>query len=513
MRFSVLVLLLSSFGFAHSASAAEQRPPNIIVIIADDLGWGDLGCYGANSKAVKTPNVDKLAAEGLRFTSGYCSAATCTPTRFSLITGMSAYRQKGTGVAPPNGPALIRPGTETVASLLQKAGYQSAAIGKWHLGLGDPAPDWNGELKPGPLEIGFNHCFLLPTTNDRVPQVFVEDHRVRGLDAKDPLWVGDKSPSPDHPTGITHRDTLRLNWSHGHNQTIHNGIGRIGFYTGGQTARFRDEDLGDAWINHTNEWIEKHKDGPFFLYFASHDIHVPRMPHERFQGSTNLGLRGDAIVEFDWTVGEIMKTLDRLNLAENTLVVLCSDNGPVLDDGYQDGAVEKLGDHQPAGPFSGGKYSVLEGGTRTPFITRWKGKIQPGVSEQIVCTIDFAASFAALAKVPLSDTACPDSLNVLPALLGKANAKGRDYVLQQDNNGMNFGLRMGDWKLVRQKPRKGKAQAVVSAKRAKEQPKEVTLYFLPDDPAEEKDLSEREPERVKEMVAKLDSLLSAAKTR
>ncbi len=506
-----LVFLTSSFLILISSSAAEQRPPNIIVIIADDLGWGDLGCYGADAKAVKTPNVDKLAAEGLRFTSGYCSAATCTPTRFSLITGSYAFRQKGTGVAPPNGPALIRPGTETVASLLQKAGYQTAAIGKWHLGLGDKAPDWNGELKPGPLEIGFNHCFLLPTTNDRVPQVYVQDHRVLNLDAKDPLWVGDKQPTPDHPTGITHRDTLKLNWSHGHNQTIHNGIGRIGFYTGGNAARFRDEDLGDAWINHTNEWIEKNKDGPFFLYFASHDIHVPRMPHERFQGSTTLGLRGDAIVEFDWSVGEIMKTLDRLNLAENTLVVLCSDNGPVLDDGYQDGAVEKLGDHQPAGPFSGGKYSVLEGGTRTPFITRWKGKIQPGVSDQIVCTIDFAASFAALAKVTVPEKACADSRNVLPALLGESGAKGRDHVLQQDNNGMNFGLRVGDWKLVRQKPRKGKTQAVVSAKEPKPQAREVALYFLPDDPAEEKDLSEEKPEKVKEMMAKLDGLVSAAR--
>jgi arylsulfatase A-like enzyme len=509
MRQLAFALLLSSFCTGHSSFAAEQRP-NIIVIMADDLGYGDVGCYGATS--LKTPNIDKLAAEGLRFTSGYCSAATCTPTRFSFITGTYAFRQKGTGVAPPNGPALIKPGTPTIASLLKQAGYATAVIGKWHLGLGDPKPDWNGDLKPGPLEIGFGHCLLLPTTNDRVPQVYVNDHRVLNLDPKDPLWVGDKAPDENHPTGITHRSTLRMDWTHGHNNTIHNGIGRIGFYTGGQAARFRDEDLGDAWIKESNQWIEAHKDSPFFIFFASHDIHVPRMPHERFQGKTPLGFRGDAIVEFDWSVGEIMKILDRLNLAENTLIVLCSDNGPVLDDGYKDGAVEKLGDHKPAGPFSGGKYSVLEGGTRTPFITRWKGRVQPGVSDQIVCTVDLAASCAALAGVALPDNACRDSFNVLPALLGESGAKGRDHLLQQDNNGTNFGLRSGDWKLVRMKA-KGKSQAVVNPKNRNDTGGLHRLYHLPDDPAEENDVSAKNLEKTQELIAKLDALIAAERSR
>ena len=501
----VALLLLSAFSPLLSA-----EKPNIIVIMADDLGYGDLGCYGAT--AVKTPNIDKLASEGVRFTSGYCSASTCTPTRFSFLTGTYAFRQKGTGVAPPNGPALIKPGTETIASVLKKAGYATAVIGKWHLGLGDPKPDWNGELKPGPLEIGFDHCHLLPTTNDRVPQVYVHDHRVLNLDPKDPLWVGDKAPDENHPTGITRRDTLRMNWTHGHNNTIHNGIGRIGFYTGGHAARFRDEDLGDEWVKRSNTWIEAHKDQPFFLFFASHDIHVPRMPHERFQGKTPLGFRGDCIVEFDWCVGEIMKTLDRLKLAENTLIVLCSDNGPVLDDGYVDGAVEKLGSHEPAGHFSGGKYSVLEGGTRTPFITRWPGRIKPGVSDEVVCTVDLAASFAALSNAGLPENACLDSLNVLPALLGEPGSKGRDHLLQQDNNGVNFGLRIGEWKLVRSKPQ-GKSKAVVTKKPRVESGGLHRLYHLPDDPAELKDVSAQNPEKTQEMIARMDAIIAAGRTR
>jgi arylsulfatase A len=337
----------------------------------------------------------------------------------------------------------------------------------------------------------------------------VEDHRVKNLDPKDPLWVGDKAPDENHPTGITHRDTLRMNWTHGHNQTIHNGIGRIGFYTGGKAARFRDEDLGDAWINETNRWIETHAKEPFFLYFASHDIHVPRMPHERFQGKTTLGYRGDAIVEFDWSVGEIVKTLERLKLAENTLIVLCSDNGPVLDDGYVDSAVTQIGSHEPAGPFSGGKYSVYEGGTRTPFIATWPSRIQPGVSDEVVCTVDLAASFAALTETPLAENACLDSQNILPALLGEKGAKGRDSLLQQDNNGNNLGLRMGEWKLVRMKG-KGKSQAVVTMKsRDESQAPLHRLFHLPDDPAELKDLSTEQPERLKTMIAKMDEIVAA----
>ncbi|WP_230779109.1 sulfatase family protein [Roseiconus lacunae] len=496
-------------GVAPTPPAVAKDTPNIIVIMADDLGYGDLSCYGATE--LKTPNIDRLAQDGLQFNQGYCSASTCTPTRFSFLTGMYAFRQPGAGIAPPNATSLIKPGTETVASLLKTAGYKTGVVGKWHLGLGEgDAPDWNGKLKPGPLEIGFDYCFLMPTTNDRVPSVYVENHRVVDLDPADPLWVGKKRPSPDHPVGSDPevRKTLKMDWSHGHNQTVHNGIGRIGFFTGGEKARWRDEDLADAWVEKSVAFIEKHQSDPFFLFFASHDLHVPRMPHERFQGTTKLGYRGDAIVQLDWCVGELTKTLDRLGLRENTLIVFCSDNGPVLDDGYQDGAIEKLHEHTPSGIYRGGKYSIYEGGTRTPFITSWPGTIKPGRSDKIVCTVDLPASLAKLAGQSLPAAACPDSFNVLDALLGKDDAQGRDHLLQQPNKGPTLALRVGDWKVLSYADAKPKKHLTYEKGPGKHE-----LYNLSDDPSETNNLAKSKPEKLKELLSQLEEIQSAGHSR
>ena len=480
--------------------------------MADDLGYGDLSCYGAND--FETPYIDQLAAEGIRFTSGYCSASTCTPTRYSFLTGTYAFRKKGTGIAPPSSPSIIPANTPTIASMLGGVGYRTAVIGKWHLGLGgEEGPDWNGDLKPGPLEFGFDTCFLLPTTNDRVPQVYVKDHRVLNLDPKDPLWVGRKKPSEDHPTGITHRDTLKMDWTHGHNSTIHNGISRIGFYTGGHAARFRDEDLADKWVEQSVEYIEENKDRPFFLFFASHDLHVPRIPHERFQGATRLGYRADSIVQLDWCVGELMKAVDAQGLAETTLFVFCSDNGPVMDDGYADEALEKLGDHRAGGPYTGGKYSVYEGGTRTPLITRWKGTIDPGVSDEMVCTIDFYGSLAALAGGKIPEDGALDSLDVLGALLGEDGAKGRTELVQQDNGSRgNFGFRFGDWKLQRHDSKKARNVVVEKLLENTEVPK-FQPFDLSKDPAEKKNVIADHPEKAEELKARLTEIIESGRTR
>jgi arylsulfatase A len=519
LKIALCVLVLSQ---SNCEFAFGNDRPNIIVIMADDLGYGDLSCYGATS--IQTPNIDRLAASGIRFTSGYCSASTCTPTRYSFLTGKYAFRTPGTGVAPPNGPAIIEPNTVTIASLLKSAGYETKVIGKWHLGLGpkqdvrspiskEPislvGPDWNGEIKPGPLEIGFDSCYLLPTTNDRVPQVYVVDHHVENLDPSDPLWVGDKKPSEDHPTGETVRGSLKMDWSHGHNQTIHNGISRIGFYTGGHAARFRDEDLAARWVDKSREFIQNNRERPFFLFFASHDIHVPRVTHPYFSGLSKMGPRGDSILQLDWCVGELVAMVEEMGLTKKTLFVFVSDNGPVMDDGYKDDALEKLGEHRAAGPLKGGKYSVYEGGTRTPFLTSWPSVILPAVSDEMVTTVDLARSCASLVDVSIPDGSCPDSLDLSAALLGKPGAKGRDHVLQQNNNGNQFGLRMrdksGDWKLVEAPNGQMYNVNVGETLRSTKIPK-FQLFDLASDQGETNDVSAQHveiTERLKERLAQI----------
>ncbi|MEO6245187.1 MAG: arylsulfatase [Opitutaceae bacterium] len=507
MKLPALLLAACAFTFcADSLSAAAARQPNIIYIYADDIGYGDVSCYGA--KAVSTPNVDRLARGGLRFTSGYATSGTCTPSRFSLLTGEYAFRQKGTGVLPGDAALIISPERATLPKVLRAGGYRTGVVGKWHLGLGANREkfDWNTDIKPGPLEIGFDYSFIMAATGDRVPCVYVENHKIVNADPKDPITVRYGQPFPGQPTGVTERDTLRMDWSHGHNNSIVNGVGRIGFMTGGKQALWVDEDMADVFLKHGLEFIRKEKDHPFFLYYATHDIHVPRLPHQRFVGKTTMGPRGDAIVEFDFQVGAILDELDRLGLTENTLVILSSDNGPVVDDGYKDRAVELLGDHKPAGPFRGGKYSRFEGGTRVPFIVRWPARVKPGVSDALVSQVDLMASFAALTGQTLAQADAPDSFNVLPALLGESRT-GRDHIVE---HATKLALRAGDWKYI--EPAPGVALAV-NTNTETANSLQPQLYNLALDPGEKRNLAAEQPQRVADLAARLTALQERGRSR
>jgi arylsulfatase A-like enzyme len=482
--------------------SAERRLPNVILIVADDLGFGDLGCYGATR--IPTPNVDRLAATGLRFTNAHAAAATCTPSRFALLTGMYPWRKKGTGILPGDAALIIEPGSATLPAILKRAGYRTGVVGKWHLGLGGPGgPDWNGEIKPGPLEVGFDSCFLMPATCDRVPCVYVEDHRVAGLDPADPIKVSYKEPIGDEPTGKDHPELLTLRPSHGHNQTIVNGISRIGYMRGGKAARWVDEDMADTFVRKAIEFIEQDATHPFFLYFATHDPHVPRVPHPRFVGKSGCGARGDAIVQFDWCVGQIVSALQRHGLEDDTVIIVTSDNGPVVDDGYADGAVKDLGDHRPAGPLRGGKYSIFEGGTRVPFVLSWPGQVRAGVSDALVCLMDLPASCAALTGRRLARGEAPDSRNVLRALLGRSRAGRRELVEQAGS------LALLDKTVKVIEPSRGARFAPLTNTELGNAP-EPQLYDLARDLGERNDLAPEQPETVKRLRERLAKIRGVA---
>jgi arylsulfatase A-like enzyme len=497
--------LLTAAG-SSPLGAAPPRPPNVVLVYADDLGWGDTGPYGGTG--ARTPRIDQLAAQGLRFTDAYATSAICTPSRFSLLTGRYAWREPGRGVLPGDAPMAIRPGTPTIASLLKQKGYATAVVGKWHLGLGDGRPDWNGTIRPGPETLGFDHHFLIPATVDRVPCVFVEDGRVVGLDPSDPIEVSYTTPFPGLPLGRTHPELLTtLRATHGHDMAIVNGIGRIGYMRGGRAALWKDEDIADTLVRRATSWIAAHRGEPFFLYFATHDVHVPRVPHPRFRGRTPLGSRGDAIAQFDAQAGAVLEALETNGLADRTLVVLSSDNGPVEDDGYEDFTpAAARPSHRPGGPFRGAKYSILEAGTRMPRLVRWPRRVKPGVSAALVSQVDLAASLAALAGVRVPDGAALDSVNVLAALLGDS-ATGRDHLVVQGTR--DLALREGRWKFI--PPGHGEIKDGLDAiHQTREEAGPTGLLFdLAADPSERNNLAAREPARVAAMARRLAQLRAA----
>jgi arylsulfatase A-like enzyme len=493
----------SATGLLGAAKPASK--PNIVFIYADDLGYGDVSCYGA--KAVSTPNIDALAAKGLRFTDAHATSATCTPSRYSVMTGQYAWRKKGTGVLPGDAPLIIDTHQLTVPSLLKRTGYTTGIVGKWHLGLGAGEIDWNSEIKPGPIELGFDYSFIIPATPDRVPCVFVENHRVVNLDPADPIRVSYKGPFQNEPTGKNNPELLKMKPSHGHDMAIVDGVSRIGYMKGGKSALWVDEDIADTLSTKAVNFIEQNRNHPFFLYYPVHDIHVPRMPNNRFVDKTTMGPRGDAIAELDWCVGRILDALERQGLTQNTMIILSSDNGPVVDDGYQDQAVEKLGSHKPAGIYRGGKYSNFDAGTRVPFIMKWPDHIKPDTtSNALIDQIDLLASFASLTDQPLRYQDAPDSINNLLALLGRSQI-GRQSLVEEAGS---LSLVNHSWKVIRASDKPAFDPNTRTELGNAPGPQ---LYDRIADPSEKHDVAAEHPQIVRNMLATLDQIELAGRTR
>lgn len=421
----VLIIFLQT---ACVASAAEQ-PPNVVLIFADDLGYGDLGCYGATK--VQTPNIDRLAAEGRRFTDAHSASAVCTPSRYGLLTGEYPSRRNIWGPAPITERLLVDTEQLTIADVFKKSGYNTAAVGKWHLGFGKGKNEWKQPLRPGPLDLGFDYFFGVPLVNSAPPYVFVENDRVFGGTPDDPLTFLGRKPG-DKATPIT-----PLSEEHGN---------RVSNFFGGATEAhklYNDFTLGTTLAERATEWIGEQAGKPFFLYLSTTNIHHPFTPAERFQGTSQCGLYGDFVHELDWIVGEVMETLKQNNLADNTLVIFTSDNGGMFNHGGQ--KAFEMG-HRGNGDLLGFKFGVWEGGHRVPFIARWPGHITPGTtSTQLISSVDMLATFAALTEQTLKKEQVADSVNILPALTSEPESPLRDTLVLCPSKPSHLAVRKGRW--------------------------------------------------------------------
>jgi len=497
---TILSALLLSLLAPQAVLQAAADKPNIVLILADDLGCGDVGCYGATM--VKTPNIDKLATEGRRFTDAHAASSVCTPSRFALLTGEWPFRRDLWRPVMNPSPLVVDVKQMTVASLLKSQGYATACFGKWHLGFGEhPKPDWNKDLKPGPLELGFDHYFGIPVVSSHPPFVWVEDHHVVGLDPKDPLKYGGRPPTQEYPEKM-----------------MSPGM------SGAKTAHdlYRDDELGTTLTKKALTWMRARATEPFFLYFATPHIHHPFTPGAKFKGSSEAGCYGDYIQELDWIVGEVMRTLDELGRRDKTLVILTSDNGGMLNRGGQEAV--KLG-HRLNGDLLGFKFDAWEGGHRVPFIARWPGRIAPGrVCNQLICHVDVLASIAALLGVKHTG---PDSLNVLPAWLGEPGASPRNELIVSPNHKSHLSLRQGDWFYI---PARGgggftgskvgdhllggpaalkfagEVNSDVEDGRFKADAPDEQLYDLNADPHQTKNVVREHPDIAARMKARLDAL-------
>lgn len=510
--FCSLVLLLLSL--TVPATLAEEVPPNVVLIFADDLGYGDLGCYGATK--LKTPNIDKLAAEGRRFTDAHSAAAVCTPSRYGLLTGEYPFRANGGkgiwGPAPVTSPLLIDTETQTIADLFKESGYDTAAFGKWHLGFGEVKNDWQEPLRPGPQDLGFDYYFGMPVVNSAPPYVYVENDRIVGSNPDDPLvhvGRGGKGVTPiiPIPPEAAQRSPNQFK-------------GAIAAH-----KLFNDYEVGTKLTEKATDWIESRDEKPFFLYFSTTNVHHPFTPAKRFQGTSECGVYGDFVHELDWIVGEVMASLKKAGVDENTLVIFTSDNGGMFNLG---GRVAAEKGHKINGDLLGSKFGIWEGGHRVPFIAWWPGKIEANtVSDQLISGVDMMASFAALTGKELGSAERKDSINILPALTGNPDGPLRTRLIVGPHKPTHLGLREGRWMYIParndggfrgSKPGQhawggaavtklvGTPNSDIEDGKLKNDAAPAQLYDLESDRNQTKNLYHNYPEVVKEMAALLDSV-------
>ena len=505
MKHAILLLaLLANLGlFAAAMNLKADRPKAVVIFYTDDLGYNDTSVYG--SKLIPSPNLEKLASEGVTFTDFHSCASVCTPSRYSILTGQAGFRRKNNHILDGDAKLIVpcdRPGEVlTLPAMMKKAGYRTAAIGKWHLGMGEgEAPtDWNRRVAPGAREVGFDDSYLMAATADRVPCVFLRNGEVVGLEPDDPIEIK-YTPSrletkplwPGEVTARTNPELLKA-WGrpgdYQHDKTIIEGISRIGHMRGGVKARWKDQEIADDIARETEKCLAAAKGERVFLYVCTSDIHVPRDPHPRFRGKSGLGIRGDAAVQMDDTLGQVRAAL-RKHGYDDCLFIFTSDNGPAIFDGYLDGArmLYSEKNENPCAPFSGGKYTLREGGTRVPTVVVWPGHAAAGVkSDALMTQTDLARTLAAIIGYDVPAGSMRDSQDMTAALLGKS-AKGRDEIIEEAGWGAAKGFRSGTWKYI--------------------STAEPQLYDLSTDLAEAKNLAKEKPELVKKFAARLQELMA-----
>jgi len=480
-----------------------KKKPNIVMIFVDDLGYGDLSCYGATM--LKTPNIDELSKQGRKFTDAHSSSAVCSPSRYGMMTGMYPHRKNFWGPVTNSSACTIKQEQETLASLTKKAGYQTAFFGKWHLGFGNIRPNWNGDLKPGPLELGFDYFYGIPCANSVPPYVYIENHRVVGLDPKDPIGTKKKIYAKALPE---------------------KGAGKIG---GGKKAHelYVDEEIGTNLTERSIKWMEERdKEKPFFLLLSTTNIHHPFTPNSKFKGTSECGIYGDFVHELDWMTGQIMEALEKQGLTKNTLFIFTSDNGGMLNHTGQ--KTIKKG-HQINGKLLGSKFGAWEGGHRVPMIIRWPGNVPAAsTSDELISHIDFLATFSEIINQPLKNP--EDSKNQLITITGTPKKAIRETLMICPNSPYHLSIRKNNWVYI---PRRGeggfqsnkvgnhllggpaavkfmgKTNSDVQDGKLKPNAQKAQLYNLSDDVSQTKNIYDEHPEIVKE----LDQLLEVEKAK